>query len=450
MTRGLPAMALLLLLSAPIHADVHGVAFAPSPDGEWQCGLTNEDFPGLAAEHMTQPLAAGCERGETKAYAVIVDLSDSRSVMQAEQMAGDAEEQLPTTWKIDSKSYDVITLPGGRLAAYSRLTGRGDGFTFMSGQKPMVAISANVPLLFEDAAGAPRQVITVFRVRAPLPAAAANRKETVAELDRMLREWAATARPASGRFISDRDFELAAYARTKGLASAEPRAAVVPAASVNERERISAAVAGALDARATPADVAMLEQAAQQYEQLALGELARSLLSDVRRTEQLREQEQVLTTTLEAAKEKAGDVLSRFFVAGLQKGDTAGITAALPLAKKYGWTLRSAGPAASAAFADAAAKRTWSPPAADRALFELSSTELLQLARKPGTVPRIEDIARPARAEWRMKQRDASKAGYLVEKDNGLGLLERQPGTGQYKFRLLTNLFDIPATDAGR
>lgn len=443
--------ALSLFLSMPASADLHGVEFAPSPAPSWRCGLGNDDFPGLAAEHMTQPLAAGCEQGDAKAYIVIVDLSDSRAVMHAGQMAADAEDQLPSNWKIESKSYDVITLDSGQQAAYSRLVGRGDGFTFVSGQKPMVAVSANVPLLFEDASGTPRQAIAVFRVRSPLPAAAAARKETIAGLDRTLREWAATARPSSGKTISDRDFELAAYARTKALAST-PMPAVTPsAAAANGPDRIPSALMAAFTGSATAADVAMLEETAQRFEQTALGEVARSLAVDARRAAQESQQQQILAATLERAKEKAGDVLTRFLVAAVEKGDAAGVTAALAAAKKQGWTLRNAGPATTATLAAAVTKSGWSPADEDRAFFDLSPTEILPLMRKAGAIPPIEEIARPARSEWRMKRRDASGAEYLVEKDRGLGVLERQSATGLYRFRPITNLFDLATTrrDAG-
>ncbi|MGZ5444207.1 MAG: hypothetical protein ACXW31_16010 [Thermoanaerobaculia bacterium] len=434
--------ALSLFLSIPAHAEVHGVEFAPSPAPSWRCGLSNDDFQGLAAESMTQPLAAGCEQGDAKAYIVIVDLSDSRSVMHAGQMAADAEDQLPSNWKIESKSYDVITLSSGRQAAYSRLVGRGDGFTFVSGQKPMVAVSANVPLLFEDASGTQRQTIAVFRVRSPLPASAAQRKEAIAELDRTLREWAATARPASGRTITDRDFELAAYARTKGLTGTATSASAASAGTANERDRIPSALTAAFTGSATAADVAMLEETAQRFEQTALGEVARSLVVDARRAAQEREQQQILAVTLDQAKDKAGDVLSRFLVAAVEKGDAAGVAAALDAAKKRGWTLRNAGPATTTALVAAVTRSAWSPADADRAIFELSPTEILPLVRNARAIPPIEEIARPARNEWRMKRRDASGAAYLVEKDQGLGVLERQSGNGQYRFRPITNPFD--------
>lgn len=436
------ALAILLFLGTEAKAEVHGVDFSPSPGEAWNCGLSSDDFPGLAAEGMTQPLAAACMQRGASAYVVVVDLSESRAVMYAGQMAEAAEEQLPSNWKIDSKAYDVITLSSGREAAYSRLVGRGDGFTFVSGQKTMVAISANVPLLFEDASGTPRQAIAVFRVRAPLPAGAAQRKEAIAELDRTLREWAATARPSSGKSISDRDFELAVYARTKASPNT-PLPAVTASAAANAPDRIPSALTAAFTGSATAADLATLEETAQRFEQTALGEVARSLLADARRAAREREQQQILATTLDQAKDRAGDVLSRFLVAALEKGDAAGVAAALDAAKKRGWTLRSTGSAATAAVVAAIAKGEWSPADDDRALFELSPAEILPLARPAGAIPRIEEIARPARDEWRMKRRDASGAAYLVEKDQGLGVLERQPGNGQYRFRPITNPFDL-------
>lgn len=162
-----------VLYSLTVHAfaaEANGVSFEPSPGADWQCTLTNDDLPGLAAEGMTRPIASGCARGSARAYVVIVDLSSSRSAMSADQMAADAEEQLPSNWKIESKQYEVLTLENGRDAAYSKLTGKGDGFTFATGNSAMVSISANVPLLFEDNQSAAHQAIAVFRIRAPLPA----------------------------------------------------------------------------------------------------------------------------------------------------------------------------------------------------------------------------------------------------------------------------------------
>ncbi len=52
-------LVVLLSFAVSVNAEVHGVDFAPSPAPEWRCGLASDDFPGLAAEHMTQPLAAG-------------------------------------------------------------------------------------------------------------------------------------------------------------------------------------------------------------------------------------------------------------------------------------------------------------------------------------------------------------------------------------------------------
>ena len=288
----------------------------------------------------------------------------------------------------------------------------------------------------------------IFRVRSPLPAAAAQRKQTIAELDRLLREWAGTARPASGRSIADRDFELAAYARTKGLANAGTSApTAAAAAAANESDRIPAALTAAASGQATAADVVTLEETAQRFAQTGLGGMASSLVTDARRVAQQREQQQILSTTLESAKEKAGEVFSLFLVGAVEKGDAAGLAFALDIAKKHGWTLRNADPAAIRALADAAAKHTLSPRPEDRAFFELSAGELLPLARSVGTVPRVEEIARAVREGWRMKRRDASNVRVLVEKDNALGVLEQQPATAHYRFRPITNILDLATVE---
>lgn len=433
-----------------VAAEVGGVAFAPSPAASWRCGLTNDDFPGLAAEHMRQPLAAGCEKGDAKAYAVVVDLSDSRSAMRADQMAADAEEQLPSSWKIDSKSYDVVSLPGGRLASYSRLVGKGNGFTFLSGNTPMVAISANVPLVFEDESGAPRQVIAVFRVRSPLSASATPRKEMIAALDQMLREWAGTAQPASGRTISERDFELAAYARTKGQTSAAPPAAAsAPGAGPNGNDRIAAALTAAVSGRATVQDLAALEDAAKRFPQIALGEMARSLLDDARRSSQQTEQQQILSAALESAKERASDVFSRFLIAATESGDSAAIAAALRVAKDRAWTLHNTNPAAIETVAAAILKRSpsFAPTDDDRAFFELPATELLVFAQRARKVPGIEEIARLDRDTWRLKNRRDAKAVYLVQHDKSIGILERQKESNVYRFQPITNLLELRAVE---
>lgn len=450
MTRGIVGSVSILfsLLFAPhmLGADVSGVSFAPSPAASWRCGLTNEDFPGLAAEHMRQPLAAGCQQGEAKAYAVIVDLSDSRSAMRADQMAADAEEQLPTSWKIDSKSYDVVTLPNGRAAAYSRLVGKGNGFTFLSGNTPMVAISANVPLIFEDAAGAPRQVIAVFRVRSPLPATAAQRKGVVSELDRAVREWAGTAQPASGRVISERDFELAAYARTKGQTIAASPASAAGSAAVSDNDRMAAALAAAVSGRATAADLAALDEAAKRFPQSALGTMARSLLEDAQKGVQQSQQQLILAATLDSAKERASDVFSRFLIAAIETGDASGVATAVGVAKQRGWTLRNASPAAVDAVVAAVPKQKL--PTDDRAFFELSAAEILPLAQKTRNVRGIDEIARRDRDAWRMKnRRDPQKALYLVHQNQTVGLLERQPGTDIYRFRAVTNVLDLASLE---
>jgi hypothetical protein len=431
----------VLLAASARAADVSGVSFASSPSTSWRCGLSNADLPGLSAEHMLQPIAAACEHGEAKAYAVVVDLSDSRSAMHAEQMAADAEDQLPSSWRVDSRSYDVITLAGGRLAAYSRLVGKGNGFTFLSGQTPMVAISANVPLLFEDESGAVRQTIAVFRVRSPLPAAASERKARIGELDRMLREWAGTAQPARGRTISDRDFELAAYARTKGTPAAVSTASA-PAPVSTEKERISAAIAAVANKRATSADLDILEDATKRFSQTALGETARSYLEDARRLAQQSAQEQILLAAMDSVKEGAGDLFSRFILASLKNRDAAGMVSALRIAKQRGWTVGITSPAAAGVITTAILEHTLpiAPGAEDRAFFELPSAEILRLVQSAKGVARIEDVARPARSEWRIKDGSAN-ASYIVQYDKAIGILQRQGTT--YQFRPITNLLDL-------
>lgn len=416
--------------------EVHGVTFADSPGAAWRCGLSNDDLPGLTAERMLQPVAAACESGSAKAYVVIVDLSDSRSVMRAEQMAADAEEQLPPSWKIESKTYDVITLANGRGAAYSRLVGKGNGFTFLSGQTSMVAISANVPMLFEDAAGAPRQAIAVFRVRAPLPTAAAQRKETIADLDRLLRAWAGTARPASGRALSDRDFELSAYARTRNAAPASER--TPRAASGNDR--VLSAVQAAMNGRATADDLAALEDASTRFPNAAMGDLARSLIEAARRAAQQNEQEALLASMLDHSKDHATALFSRFVISALRTSDTNGLAAALRIAKQRGWTLRDADTMTIAALRSAIVSRTFTPSSDDRDFFELSTAELLPLA---AAVP-IETVAKFERGQWRLKnRREAPKAAYVVQHDKSVGVLEQQ-GAATYRLRVITNLLDLP------
>lgn len=424
-------------------ADVSGVSFAPSPSASWRCGLSNADLPGLAAERMLQPIAAACELGDAKAYAVIVDLSNSRSAMRAEQMAADAEDQLPSSWRIDSKSYEVVTLTGGRLAAYSRLVGKGNGFTFLSGQTPMVAISANVPLLFEEESGAVRQTIAVFRVRSPLPAAAAERKARINELDRMLREWASTAQPARGRAISDRDFELAVYSRTKGTAVAAPIVSGPPAST--ERERVSMAIAAVVNKRATSEDLDTLEDATKRFSQTALGETALSYLEDARRLAQQSAQDQILSAAMDSVKEGAGELLSRFILASLKNRDAAGLASALRIAKLRGWTVGNLSPAAAGGIATAIVGHTLpiAPRAEDRAFFELPSPEMLRLVQSATVVARIEDVARPARGNWRIKDGSlTANVPYLVQSDQAVGILQRQQGT-TYQFRPITNLLDL-------
>lgn len=447
----IPVVGLVIALAVPraIATETAGVEFDPSPGADWQCGLTNEDLPGMVAEGMRQPLAAGCGRAEARAYTVMVDLSDSRSVMRAEQMAADAEEQLSSSWKIESKTYDVVSLPGGRTAAYSRLVGRGDGFTFLSGETPMIAISANVPLLFEDESGVARQVIAVFRLRSPIPAGAAKRKEAIADFDRILRSWAGTAHPAKGRAIAERDFELAAYARQERLKPAIVAAATISAPPApGGNQRVAAALTAAMNGRATPDDVAILQDAEKKFPHTALGTMARTLTGETQQSSRQREQQQILNAALDAAAGGGHEVLSRFLVAAIDSQDAAGLTTAVSAAKQRGWTLRDVSPAAAAALAEAVFNRSvpLAPPVDDRGFFELSSTDLLLLARQSRSVPLLEEIARPDRNGWRMKNtQESRKPSCLVQHDSGVGVLERQQGSETYRYRPLTNLLDLGA-----
>ncbi|HEY0373082.1 MAG TPA: hypothetical protein VGD79_13845 [Thermoanaerobaculia bacterium] len=433
------SVVVLLLLSVVARADAPSVAFDPSPGPSWQCGASNSDFPGLAIERMSQPLVAGCRRGDAVAYAVITDLSKNRSVMRAEQMAGDAEDQLPSSWKLDSKTYDVVTLSSGSSAAYSKLTGRGDGFTFVSGNVPMVAISANVPLLFEDETGTPRQVIAVFRVRSPLPAGATARKEFIADLDRTLRGWAGTVRPASGRTITDKDFEFAAYARTKTTTTPAATTSDAPAPPASPGNRIAAATVAAVNRRATAQDLAILEDVAKRGPQTAYGHMAQTLLGQVRQEEQM----QNLAATLEVAKEGAGDVFSIYLISAFESGDEAGFHAALQLAKQRGWTIRTASPAVLRT--TARHRLPFTPSAEERTYFEVSAAEILPLVK---TKPvRIDDIARRDHDAWRLKRPDPSKTWYLVQHEAGIGVLERQQSTNTYRYRAITNVLDLAPLD---
>ncbi|MEA2464800.1 MAG: hypothetical protein QOJ98_2547 [Acidobacteriota bacterium] len=429
--------------------EMNGVLFDPSPPGEWRCGLTNDDLPGLAAERMVQPLAAGCARGDARAYAVIVDLSDAHYAMSAEQMAADAEDQLPSEWRVSSKSYDVVSLASGPTAAYSRLVGRGDGFTFVSGQAQMVAISLNVPLLFQDESGAPRQAIAVFRVRSTLPAAGASQKKLIDELDLAVRDWAGTVRPVTDRPISARDFEVAALARTGGSGSitATPGApAARPEPSGNDR--IPAALNAAMQGRATESDLTVLEDAGKRFGQVALGSMAQALRADLHRSSLQDQQQQIISAAMASAPERATDILSRFLIAAIESGDQAAAAAAVKISGARGWPLRSLSPLAAETVAAAMFKGnlTSITPANDRAFLELASSELLLLVLRAKTVPHVEEIARHDRDQWRMKdRRQASKAAYLVQYEKEIGVLERQQATDVYRFRALTNLFDVYA-----
>jgi hypothetical protein len=437
------------LLSVAVSAtEVHGVAFDPSPGATWRCGLTNEDLPGLKAEHMQQPIAAGCTRGDATAYAVIVDLSDARQAMSAEQMAADAEDQLPPEWKLQKKSYDVVSLASGSSASYSQLVGKGDGFTFTSGQKPTAAISINVPLLFQDDAGTSHQAVAVFRVRALLPGSAAQQKEVLAELDQSLRAWAGSAHPASGHAITARKFEQT-RAKPEPDDPTTPATAPAPRPQQNGNDRIAAAIDAAMNGRATDDDLAVLENVDQQFAQPALGGMSHALLEDAHRAAQQKQQEQILAAVVENAKERAGDVLSRFLIAAIEKGDAGAAVATIRIAEKRGWILRNASPAAIDAIAGAVMKRAlpFVPAAGDRFFFELASADLLPLVQRVRNVPAIGEIARPERDHWRMRdRRGASKASYLVRQDNGIGLLERNT-SDSYRYRPLTSLLDVAAVE---
>jgi hypothetical protein len=428
-------------------AETNGVAFEPKPGDQWQCELSNADFPGLAAEGMTQPLASGCEKGKARAYVVIVDLSDSRSAMSADQMAADAEEQLPGTWKIDSKVYDVISLGDGRRAAYSRLIGKGDGFTFVSGQTSMVAISANVPLIFEDDNHVPHQAIAVFRVRAPLPVGAAARKELVEELDRTLRGWAATAKPARGAAISERDFEAAAYTRTKNAIAPAPASNPQPSRTeTSSIEGVATALVAAANGIATADDLNVLENAERRYPHDPLSTVARSYLDDAHRVVQTQQQRQILAVALEKAGERGPDVLSRFMLVAVNDADATALAAEIEIARGHGWTLRNMNASTVTALALSIVNRKVTlPPAPEvRAFFELSSAELLPFVQNVVAVPFIDQIARPARDAWQLRERrQAPVPAVLVRRENGVGVLEIQPGRRVYRYRALTNLLDM-------
>jgi hypothetical protein len=445
-TRLLVSFLFAFLGSIPsLAAETHGVTFEASPGEEWKCGLSNDDLPGLAVERMRQPVAAGCASGDARAYVVIVDLSDSRSAMAAEQMAGDAEEQLPESWKIDSKVFEVVTLANGRNAAYSRLVGKGDGFTFVSGSTPMIAISANVPLLFEDDAKAAHQAIAVFRLRAPLPAAS-KRKDAIAAFDRTLRAWAATARPARGRPISDRDFELAAYARTRTAenAAALPPLAAKPA-SENRPDRFPAALAAAVTGDA-PGDVHSLEELAKKYPNTAVGSMARSYLDRTTHAQRVKEELAILTAALSAAPASGTQLLSDFIIGAFDSGDGDAFAGAIAVARARGWTLEKITPAAATKVTKAITTQRVPPLAGDvRPFFEVASPQLLQMVQSVTPVPDINAIARPTRDTWRMKTRNAPPA-VVVRHDGGIGVLSREGVTEVYRYRVLTNLLDVPVT----
>lgn len=445
--RILAMICFLAATAAPAAADVHGVAFDPAPPGQWRCGLTNDDLPGLAAERMTHPLAAACARGEARAFAVIVDLSDARHAMSAEQMAGDAEDQLPASWKISSKSYDVVSLPGGNMAAYSRLVGKGDGFTFLSGQTPTLSISFNVPLLFEGDDGAPHQAIAVFRVRSPLPAGG-NQQRAIGDLDEALRAWAGTARPANARAISARDFEVAALLRSQDGQTTAVRNAPAAPARPTGNERIAAAVTAAVNGRASAEDLAVLESAEKQFGTIALGSMARSLRDDLQRSTLQAQQQIILSAAIDQAGERAKDVLSRFLMAAVASGDSTAAAAAVTVGVGRGWSLRDLSPHAGEAVASAVLQRKFIPGPNERPFFELPPNELLPLVLKARPVPPIEETARRDRDRWRMKSRNAPhRAASLVQSEKSIGLLERQQADDWYRFRPLTNLADVAATE---
>lgn len=440
--RVLATMCFLAAIPVTAAADVDGVTFDPSPPGQWRCGLTNGDLPGLAAERMTHSVAAACERGQAKAFVVVVDVSDARHVMSAEQMADDAQDQLPTSWKISSKSYEVVSLPGGHTAAYSRLVGKGDGFTFLSGQTPTLAISFNVPLLFEGDDGAPRQAIAVFRVRSALPAGEGQQR-TVRDLDDAIRTWAGTARPVNARTISAHDFEVATLLRSQGKTAA-PRSepAAPPPSTANDR--VAAAVSAAVNGSASTEDVAVLENVEKQFGATALGTLARSLREDLHHSALEAQERLIVSEAIRNGGGRAKDVLSRFVAASIASGDSAATAAAIGIAKEHGWSLRDLNRAAVEAMASAVLQRKFIA-ASNGEFFEIPSSELLPLVLQARPVPAIEEFALRDRDHWRMKSRRApSKAESLVQSDKSIGILELQQGDA-YRFRPLTNLIDVAA-----
>jgi hypothetical protein len=434
-------MCFLAAIAVAAAADVHGVAFDPSPPGQWRCGLANGDLPGLAAERMTHPLAAACERGQAKAFVVVVDVSDAHHVMSAEQMADDAQDQLPASWKISSKSYDVVSLPGGHTAAYSRLLGKGDGFTFLSGQTPTLAISFNVPLLFEGEDGTPRQAIAVFRVRSALSSGEGQQK-TIRDLDDALRAWAGTAHPASARAISAHDFEVATLLRSQGKPSVRNEPAASPSTG---NDRVAAAVSAAINGSASSEDLAVLENAERQFGATALGSMARSLRDELHRSSLEAQQQLILSAAISNAGERAKDVLSRFLLAAIASGDSAATSAAISIAGGHGWSLRDLNRAVSEAMASAVLQRKFIP-VSNREFFEIPSNELLLLVLQARPVLAIEEVALRDRDRWRMKSRRApSKAESLVQSEKSIGVLEPQQGENAYRLRPLTNLLDVVA-----
>lgn len=428
--------------------DAHGVAFAPTPDAAWTCGLTNEQLPGLAEEGMRQPIAAGCRQARQGAigYVVIVDLSDSRTVMRAEQMATDAEDQLPSSWKIESKSYEVISLPNGTTAAHSKLVGKGTGYTFHGGQSHMVAVSANVPLTFEDAAGIPRHVIAVFRIRSPLPADG-RRSATIAALDRTLEEWASTVRLTGGRMIPARDFELAAYGRDKARRDGEPTATAAAAPgsrAPTHQQRLATAVASASSGSATPEDLRVLEEAAKSAPDSAIGAMAASLVDDTRRAAYRRTQEEVLAAAVEAAGNHAATVLARFLDGAIATRDTAAVASAARIARRRGVSLAHLPPSTVARLTKAVLQEKLSIPisADDRLFFDLGSAALLGHLRSAARTPAIEDVARRDGDAWRLKGRRPQPPPAVVQFGPTAGVLERAADGSSYRYRELTNLLD--------
>lgn len=441
-----------VLYSLTVHAfaaEANGVSFEPSPGADWQCTLTNDDLPGLAAEGMTRPIASGCARGSARAYVVIVDLSSSRSAMSADQMAADAEEQLPSNWKIESKQYEVLTLENGRDAAYSKLTGKGDGFTFATGNSAMVSISANVPLLFEDNQSAAHQAIAVFRIRAPLPAQ--GRKTLIAELDQTLRQWAATAHP-TGKPISDRAFEAASYARNRA-GSPPAAAAAAPVATSTPRqtpapesnERFAAALAASSTGAASD-HLASLQEMSTRFRNTALGALAETHLVRAEQAQRVKQELAILTTSMNADPATASQVLSEFVAAAMNTHDAAGLAGALNIARVRGWTVQNLTPDAQTSVARGIAAKELSLPADSRAFFEIPTATLLQLAQSTRAVPSIGDVAKPNRDTWRMKSRTQATA-FLVRNEEGIGLLSRDANSDTYRYRALTNLLDLPPSE---